>query len=145
MTIFRSILITSIVSILFGFALRNIFGFWESIALAFVIQFITAFIYSSLKLNKIDTLTEEFEVELQQLLDLSEATISCPCGNYNVTENIFINMENTYVCEKCDNEFKLNIAVTPTLVTQPVDVNQSFSDLSKDVEIVSEYSEGKEL
>jgi transcription elongation factor Elf1 len=145
MTIFRSILITSIVSILFGFALRNIFGFWESIALAFVIQFITAFIYSSLKLNKIDTLTEEFEVELQQLLDLSEATISCPCGNYNITENIFINMENTYVCEKCDNEFKLNIAVTPTLVTQPVDVNQSFSDLSKDVEIVSEYSEGKEL
>tara|TARA_R110002020_G_scaffold264957_2_gene479730 strand:+ start:310 stop:747 length:438 start_codon:yes stop_codon:yes gene_type:complete len=145
MTILRSILITSIVSILFGFALRNIFGFWESIALAFVIQFITAFIYSSLKLNKIDTLTEEFEVELQQLLDLSEATISCPCGNYNVTENIFINMENTYVCEKCDNEFKLNIAVTPTLVTQPVDVNQSFSDLSKDVEIVSEYSEGKEL
>ena len=145
MTILRSILITSIVSILFGFALRNIFGFWESIALAFVLQFIIAFIYSSVKINRVDTLTEEFEVELQQLLDLSEAAIPCPCGNYTFMGNIFINMENTYVCEKCNNEFKLNVAVTPTLVTQPVDVNQNFSDLSKDVEIVSEYSEGKEL
>jgi len=145
MTILRSILITSIVSILFGFALRNVFGFWESVALAFVFQFITSFIYSSLKINRVNSLTEEFEVELQQLLDLSETTIACPCGNYTLTENIFPNIETTYVCEKCNNEFRLNVLITPTLITQPVDVDQSIVSLGDDIEITSAYEQGTEL
>mgnify|MGYP003626223746 CR=1 FL=1 len=71
MTIFRSILITSIVAVLFGFAFRSILGFLEGTALAVVLQFIIAFIYSSLKINKVQNLTSDFEEELQQLLDLS--------------------------------------------------------------------------
>ena len=87
MTILRSILITCIVSALFGFALRNVFGFLEAMALAFVLQFITAFIVSSFKINKINNLTAEFEGELQQLLNLNEATIVCPCNNNTFQEN----------------------------------------------------------
>ena len=70
MTILRSLLITILVSIAIGFGLRNVFGFWETAILAFVIQFLISFIVSSLKINKVDTLTAEFESELQQLLDL---------------------------------------------------------------------------
>jgi hypothetical protein len=145
MTILRSILITGIVSILFGFALRNVFGFWESLTLAFVVQFIIAFISSSFKINRIQNLTNEFEGELEQLLSLSETTIACPCGNYTFTENIFPNVENTYVCEKCNNEFKLDVTVTPTLLTQPVSVDQPITALKDDVEITSEYKQGTEL
>tara|TARA_R110000824_G_scaffold60345_2_gene161347 strand:+ start:5919 stop:6353 length:435 start_codon:yes stop_codon:yes gene_type:complete len=143
--ILRSIVITVIVSALFGFALRNFLGLWEAATLAFALQFIIAFIFSSFRINKVDNLTNEFQVELDQLLNLSETTVTCPCGNYSFTENIFLNIENTYVCEKCNNEFKLSVSITPTLVTQPVDVNQTFSDLTDDMNITSEYSEGKEL
>ena len=145
MTIFRSILITSIVAVLFGFAFRNILGFLEGTALAVALQFIIAFIYSSLRINKVQNLTDEFEGELQQLLNLSETIIECPCGNYTFTENIFLNIENTYVCEKCNNEFRLNVAITPTLITQPVDTDQPITSLSDDVEIMSEYEKGTEL
>ena len=61
------------------------------------------------------------------------------------TENIFPNVENTYVCEKCNNEFKLDVTVTPTLLTQPVNVDQPITALKDDVEITSEYKQGTEL
>tara|TARA_R100001163_G_C5058564_1_gene195193 strand:+ start:405 stop:863 length:459 start_codon:yes stop_codon:yes gene_type:complete len=152
MTILRSLLITVLVSVAIGFGLRNLFGFWETAVLAFVLQFLTSFIVSSLRINKVDNLTVEFESELQQLLDLSEVSISCPCGNYTFTENIFMNLENTYTCEHCNNDFRLEVTVTPTLLTQPVSINQSFADLTKEelpeddeIKITSEYKQGTEL
>ena len=148
MIFIRSFLITSIISVLFGFALRNVFGFWEALSLAFVIQFLFAFSISSFRINKVQTLTGEFEGELQQLLDLNEVSVPCPCGNYVHTDNIFLNLENSYTCEKCNNDFKLIVNITPTLVTEIVDVNQTVADFdkeSKDVEITSEYKQGTEL
>ena len=151
MTILRSLFITILVSLAIGFGLRNIFGFWETTVLAFVCQFLIAFIISSLKINRIDNLTAEFEGELQQLLNLNEATIVCPCNNYTFQENIFINMDNTYTCEKCNNTYRIDINLVPTLLTETIDVNQTFSDLAKqaenkeDVEITSEYTQGTEL
>tara|TARA_R100000152_G_C6732795_1_gene157264 strand:+ start:360 stop:815 length:456 start_codon:yes stop_codon:yes gene_type:complete len=151
MTILRSFLITLLVAIAFAFGLRNIIGFWETLALAIVIQFIIAFVYSSFKISRVDNLTQEFEGELQQLLDLSEVTIACPCGNYIFTENVFLNMENTYTCEKCNNDFRIEVSITPTLLTQPVNVNQAFAELTKeeevgdDIKITSSYSQGTEL
>tara|TARA_R110000824_G_scaffold201515_1_gene385526 strand:- start:24 stop:482 length:459 start_codon:yes stop_codon:yes gene_type:complete len=152
MTILRSLFITIFVSAAIAFGLRNVFGFWETAVLAVVSQFLIAFVVSSLKINRVDNLTLEFESELQQLLDLSEISISCPCGNYSYTENIFLNVENTYMCEKCSNEFRLDINVTPTLLTQPVSINQSFADISKEelpeddeINITSEYTQGTEL
>ena len=151
MTILRSFLITLIVAIAFAFGLRNIIGFWETLALAIVIQFIIAFVYSSFKISRVDNLTQEFEGELQQLLDLSEVTIACPCGNYTFSENVFLNMENTYTCEKCNNDFRIEVSITPTLLTQPVNVNQAFAELTKEeevedeIKITSSYSQGTEL
>tara|TARA_R110002051_G_scaffold72144_5_gene130467 strand:+ start:799 stop:1257 length:459 start_codon:yes stop_codon:yes gene_type:complete len=152
MTILRSLLITLLVSAAIAFGLRNVFGFWETAVLAFVLQFLAAFVVSSLKISKVDNITAEFENELQQLLDLSEVSISCPCGNYSFTENVFMNMESTYTCEKCSNEFRLEINVTPTLLTQPISINQTFADLTKEelpeddeIRITSEYKQGTEL
>tara|TARA_R100000664_G_scaffold24123_1_gene33821 strand:+ start:5515 stop:5961 length:447 start_codon:yes stop_codon:yes gene_type:complete len=148
MTILRSLVITLIVSVALGFGLRNIIGFWETVVLAFVCQFLVSFIVSSFKINKVDTLTGEFENEIQQLLDLSEAAIVCPCNNYTFQENIFVNMENTYTCEKCNNTYRVDINLVPTLLTETVDVNKAFSELTKevkDIEITSDYKPGTEL
>tara|TARA_R110000744_G_scaffold66706_4_gene136332 strand:- start:2218 stop:2673 length:456 start_codon:yes stop_codon:yes gene_type:complete len=151
MTILRSILITCIVSALFGFALHNVFGFWEAATLAFVLQFIAAFTVSSFKLNKVNNLTMEFEAELQQLLDLNEATIECPCTNNTFTENIFINTDNSYTCEKCNNTYRIDVNLVPTLLTETMDVNKALVDVTKDVKdiegvkVTSEYEQGTEL
>tara|TARA_R100000322_G_scaffold49720_1_gene31252 strand:- start:5 stop:451 length:447 start_codon:yes stop_codon:yes gene_type:complete len=148
MIFIRSFLITGIISVLFGFALRNVFGFWEALSLAFVIQFLVAFSISSFRINKVQALTGEFEGELQQLLDLNEVSVPCPCGNYVHTDNVFLNLENSFTCEKCNNDFKLVVNITPTLVTEVVDVNQAVTDFAKevkDVEITSEYKQGTEL
>ena len=148
MILLRSLLITSIISVLIGFALRNVFGFWEALSLAFAAQFVLSFVFSSFKINRVQTLTGEFENELEQFLHLSEISVRCPCGNYTYTDNIFLNLENMYTCEKCKNEFKLVIDVIPTLVTDIVDVNQTGVDIAKemkDVEITSKYSQGTEL
>jgi hypothetical protein len=154
MTFLRSIIITLIISAGFAYGLRNIFGLWETLILAFIIQFIVAFVYSSFKINKIQQLTGEFEQEIQQLLSLSEVNIACPCGNYKYDTNIFINLEETYVCENCNNEFRIDISLTPTLLTQPIYTERDVLVSKREeqeppvddaVEITSEYTKGTEL
>ena len=155
MTFIRSFLIAGVVAALFGFALRNVFGFWEGTALAFVLQFVVAFVYSSFKISKNTNLTLEFENELEQLLGLSEASVPCPCGNYIYTDNIFLNLENMYTCEKCNNEFRIDISLTPTLLTTPINVGHKFEELPEEtdtedktedsVSITQEYTKGTEL
>tara|TARA_R110000824_G_scaffold363177_1_gene551191 strand:+ start:304 stop:756 length:453 start_codon:yes stop_codon:yes gene_type:complete len=150
MIIIRSFLIAAVVSVLFGFGLKNVFGFWEASVLAFVLQFITAFVYSSFKISKNTTLTAEFESELEQLLSLSKGAVLCPCGNYTHTDNIFLNVENGYTCEKCNNEFRIDISLTPTLLTTPMDVSKQFQNITeeptKDISFTKqEYTKGTEL
>ena len=144
MTFVRSFLIAGIVAVLFGFGLKNVFGFWEATALTFVLQFIIAFVYSSVKISKNTVLTQEFENEIEQLLSLSEASVACPCGNYSYTDNLFVNLENGYTCEKCNNEFRIDISLTPTLLTTPVNaVNTNFNDPKEDISITQQqYDKG---
>lgn len=149
MTLLRSVVITILVSLGFAFGLKNLLGFWETFSLAIVIQFIVGFIYNSKKINKVQVLTTDFQNELEQLLSLSEAKIPCPCGNYIYTTNLFYNIEETYVCEECGNEFRIEFSATPTLLTQPVYTEQDFNNLKEEkvegVEITSDYKPGTEL
>ena len=153
MTLLRSLLITLLVSLGFGFGLKNIFGFWETFILAFVTQFIVSFLYNSSKINKVDLLTNEFQQELDQLLSLSETKIMCPCGGYTYTTNLFPNIEEVFKCEKCGNDFRVDISVTPTLLTQPVyteqnvniDTSMENQQTEDNIKITSDYKPGKEL
>jgi hypothetical protein len=149
MTFLRSIIITVLVSLGVAFGLRNLLGFWETFALAVVFQFLAAFLYNSSKISRVKELTNEFQNELDQLLSLSEAKIACPCGNYTYTTNLFLNVDETFKCEKCGNEFRIDFSATPTLLTQPV-YTQKEIDLkegknSDEVKITSDYKPGKEL
>ena len=57
-------------------------------------------------------------------------------------------MDNTYTCEKCNNTYRVDVNLVPTLLTETVNVNKTFADLAKkveDVEITSDYTPGTEL
>ncbi len=149
MTFLRSIIITVLVALGFAFGLKNVLGFWETFALAVVFQFLAAFLYSSNKISKVKELTTDFQNELDQLLSLSEAKIDCPCGNYTYTTNLFLNVDETFKCEKCGNEFRIDFSAIPTLLTHPV-YTQSEVDLKEgknddEVRFTSDYKPGKEL
>ena len=148
MTFLRSIIITILVSLGIAFGLRNLLGFWETFALAIVVQFLAAFLYNSSKISRVKELTNDFQNELDQLLSLSEAKIACPCGNYTYTTNLFLNIEETFKCEKCGNEFRIDFSATPTLLTQPI-YTQKEVDLKEgkndEVEFTSDYEPGKKI
>jgi len=129
MNIVRSIGITAIISAIVGFALRTLLGFWEIFSLAAVLQFVAFFTYNSYQITKTTQNNTEADVAFENLLALSEADIVCPCGNYTVRDYVYAGIENTFKCEKCSNTFKVSITLTPTLVTEPVDINQTFEDL----------------
>ena len=142
MTFLRSIIITILVSLGIAFGLRNLLGFWETFALAIVVQFLAAFLYNSSKISRVKELTNDFQNELDQLLSLSEAKIACPCGNYTYTTNLFLNIEETF------KEFRIDFSATPTLLTQPV-YTQKEVDLKEgkndEVEFTSDYEPGKKI
>jgi len=146
----RSFIIAGIIAIAFGYSLSKFFGFWEATVLAFVIQFVVAFVYSSFKISKTNNLTADFENEVEQLLSLSDALVPCPCGNFTYSGNVFINLENGYTCEKCNNQFRIDVSLTPTLLTTPVnEVSHTFEEISeeetKGVSITQQYTKGTEL
>jgi len=149
MIFIRSFLIAGIIAAAFGYSFHKFFGFWEGTVLAFAVQFVIAFVYSSFKISKNSALTAEFENELEQLLSLSETSVPCPCGNFVYTDNIFLNLQNGYTCEKCNNEFRIDISLTPTLLTTPLNVGYDFEknaeEEPKDVSITQEYTKGTEL
>ena len=60
-------------------------------------------------------------------------------------------MDNTYTCEKCNNTYRIDVNLVPTLLTETLDVNKAFTDLAKevkesdDIKITSDYKPGTEL
>ena len=136
MSILKSILLTTIVSLLFAFGLRNVIGFWETFTLAFAIQFVAAFIYSSFKISNEDTIVNTFQAELDELIDMSKVTIDCPCGKNRFVDVVFVGVDNVFDCDKCGSNFKVIVDITPTLTTEPVDnITKTFDTLVKEKEL----------
>ena len=135
MNILKSLLITCFVSLLFAYGLRNITGFWEAFALSFALQFVVAFVYSSFKITKEDEIVDTFQAELDELLEASSVMVECPCGKNRFVDTVFVGIENLFDCSVCGSTFKTDVTLTPTLMTEPINVNKSFEDLVKEKEL----------
>lgn len=118
MSILKSLLITSFISLLFSYGLRNTLGFWETFAIATGMQIVFAFIYNSYRIAKQDSAYSKFEQEFDDLLSLSRTAFECPCGNHIFEETVFVNLDNIFKCEKCGNTVRAGIKLEPTLQTE---------------------------
>ena len=134
MSILKSVFITTIVSLLLAFGLRNILGFWEAFALSFAIQFVVSFIYSSFKISNEEAIVNTYQAELDELIEMSKATIECPCGKNKFVDVVFVGVENLFDCNVCGSKFKADINITPTLTTEPVNIIKTFDELVKEKE-----------
>ena len=131
MIILKSLLITVILSALIGYGLKNILGFFEAFSIAFALQTITSFIFSSLKITKERAITDTYQAELDDLINMCTTTIECPCGKQRIEDALFVGIENILECELCGSKFKADINITPTLLTEPVDNSKMFDELVK--------------
>lgn len=129
--IIKSLSVIIFVALLFAFGLRQFIGFLEVFAIAIALQILTSFIYKSLKISKAEELKQDFENAYDSLLALSNIDFMCPCGKKTFTEEIFVNNENIFKCNVCNNQVRVNLKVDPVLLTEIIDINQTFEDLQK--------------
>ena len=132
MSILKSLFITSAISALIGFGLSNLIGFWQAFCLAFGMQVVFAFMYSSWKIQREQAIADTYQEEINELIDMCMAVVECPCGKSSFEEALFIGSDNIFECEKCGNKIKADISITPTLLTEPVDIAKTFDDLVKE-------------
>ena len=130
MIILKSLFITTVISALIAFSLKNIFGFWEAFCLSYAIQIILSFILTSKRISDNQKATDAHIEEIEELLDMSVVNIECPCGKNRFETAVFASIENIYDCEVCGSKFKADIDITPTLITEPLDT-ASPTDVSK--------------
>lgn len=139
MIILKSLFITAIISLLLAFGLKSVFGFWEAFSLTLALQFVISFVYSSVRLTKDQALTDQFEADMSEVLDMSTVTVECPCGKSKFDDVVFAGIENAFNCEECGSKFKLSMTLTPTLLTEPIntakpDSIEVYNDLVKEKE-----------
>lgn len=134
MNIIKSLFITSAISALFGFGLSGLLGFWQSFCIAFATQLVLSFMYSSWKISREQLIIDNFQEEIDGLLDMSSVVVECPCGKNKFESPVFVGTENVFECEQCGNKFKAEVNITPTLLTEPVDISKTFDTLVNEKE-----------
>lgn len=134
MRICIQILIVLIVSTLLAFVFKNIFGFYESIALFTVIQFIAPTFLQSITRSK--QKIERLEGDINELVDLSTCNVQCPCGGYKFSEILMVSEESIISkCPVCNNEYRLVPEVKVILTTEPVNIDKPIDELTIKTEL----------
>lgn len=139
MIIFKSLFITVTISLLLAYGLKNLIGFWEAFSLSIALQFIASFVVSSWKITREQSLIDQFEVDMSEVIDMSTVTIECPCGKNKFEDVVFTGIENMFNCDECGSKFKIAVSITPTLITEPIntakpDSIEVYNDLVKEKE-----------
>jgi len=116
-SIFFSVILTSIISLFFGFGLSNIIGFWNAFSIAFGSQVIIALVYKSFRIDADKKDNEAIEEQFNDILSLCSTRFECPCTRYTFTEELFINADNEFKCPVCGSNVKVNVNISPILQT----------------------------
>jgi Zn finger protein HypA/HybF involved in hydrogenase expression len=119
--------ITLLISSGIGFVLKDVIGFWQGFVGAVIAQFL-GFYFLSLKKNE----SKEQETNLsEEIINLQTIPISCPCGKNTFTGPVFYNTENSFLCEKCGSQFKVELNYETVLLTEPLNIANVFNQLKE--------------
>lgn len=140
MIILKSLFVLGIISTLIAFGLRHIIGFWEAFSLSIAVQIVVSFIFTSLKLTREQSLIDQFEADMDEVIGMSTVMVECPCGRSKFDDVVFTGIENTFNCDECGSKFKLTVDLTPTLITEPINTAspgsiEVYNDLVKEKEL----------
>lgn len=120
--IFKSLLITSLVSTLVG--LVYIDKFFILFSLAFVLQVLFFYFFNSVYQNKLFAKAKELKLEEFKQLTKNIVKIQCPCAQKMRQEvELDYNKDIVYECAKCNKKIKASTDVSTVLVTEPIYFN----------------------
>ena len=125
-----SLIVVLLISVGVGFVLQEALGsFWRGFVATLICHFFFILLTGSIK-NR-NTKSDELEQILDTLLELQTTTITCPCGKQTFTEPVFINKENIFYCDKCSNDFRVDISLDSVLQTKQPDLNTIYNSLQE--------------
>ena len=124
-----SVIVTIIVSASISFGLSQVFGFWKGFVLFFIIQFIGFYLFNNFNLTKRELEMEKILNERYETLSKNRLQFECPCGRHTFDEIVYFNDEGLYKCASCENNIKLNLTITPTVVTSPIDLQKTLQTI----------------
>ena len=117
-----SILITCLISTLFGLAGQSIIGtFWSWFWISLLCQFILFAVVNSFLIQKDDIVLKQTELETLDKLAKFTIKISCAYCQQQNTTPIQLNKRNTFKCESCNQVNGIAMQFTSTTLTTPVE------------------------
>lgn len=116
--------LTILLSVLMGYAIAPLIGGWlQGFWFTFVLQVLGNYFYNDYRIR---TRTREEEINLNERLDILSRNLinfDCPCGEYLFNEAIYPGKDNIFKCEKCNQTIRVDVAMTPVVITQPLTTN----------------------
>jgi hypothetical protein len=67
--------------------------------------------------------------DYEQIFDSQLVELPCVCGG-NTFQGLFSpKTENIVECEKCKNKYRVNVTYDSVMISEPLDIEQSFEEL----------------
>lgn len=117
-----SILLTCLISALFGFAGSTIVGtFWGWFCISLLVLFVGFISYNSFLIQKDNIALQDAEVQALKEISKISIKVACTyCQMPNVTL-IQLNRKNTFKCESCNQVNGVTMQFMATAITTPLD------------------------
>ena len=135
--VFISILVTTLISIGIGFGLAPILGFWQSCLLGFIVQIVGNWFYNDYKIKEFTNKQEQILNERLDILSRNFVKFDCPCGKNAFEEIVYVGSDNVFECSKCQQQIKVDVTLTPIIVTKIVDIQDTLKKI-KELDILEE-------
>lgn len=132
-----SVLITALISIGVGFALAPILGFIQSCLLGLIVQLIGNWFYNDYKIRQTNNEQEQILNERLDILSRNLVKFDCPCGKNAFEEIVYVGSENIFECPQCDQQIKVDVTLTPIIVTKIIDIQNTIQKI-KELDIPEE-------
>lgn len=129
--VFKSLVITLIISTGLGFSFREHFGFWETFVVVTIVQFLVSFLYKSKKIQNDNNLIQDLTNTIDELIEKQQVLVECPCGKNTISTIVFLNEETVLECDKCNNTFKIVPEIQTQLVTEPLNMEGIYNKLKE--------------
>lgn len=120
-----SLIITLTISTGVAFSLSAVLGFWQVFVGSFIVQFLLFYI----KATKNNNQEVELSSKIDELIQAQTVPVNCPCGKNTITSPIFYNIDNVISCEKCGSKFRVYLNYDTILVTEPLNIENTFDFL----------------
>lgn len=119
--VLQSFAIVIVISSIFGYTLGTIMGGWQhAFVFSMLLQLIGGYFYNDITIRSDSLKKESILNERFDILSRNIVSFPCPCGGNTFEEVVYPGQDNNFVCEKCNQEIRVDVSFTPIVITKPL-------------------------